>query len=149
VGISRPYRPHPRRSDWQAPRPRAVRLARRRAAALGYRHRTETKGASVWAQLITARLKPGKEDELAGFLDRLAAFEQPGSGLVRQLVLLDTKDRSQLTFLIVFESEEQARAREQDPRRAAGLEALRPVMSEMFVEPPSFADLDVVAEHAP
>ena len=37
----------------------------------------------MWAQLITTRLKPGREGDLPGLVDQLRAVEQPGSGLVR------------------------------------------------------------------
>ena len=66
----------------------------------------------MWAQLIAVRLKPGREGELAGLLDRLDAIEQPGSGLVRHTLLQDVADPSAARFLIVFESEERARERE-------------------------------------
>jgi hypothetical protein len=33
----------------------------------------------MWAQLITTRLKPGKEDELPRLYEQLRAVEQPGS----------------------------------------------------------------------
>ena len=34
----------------------------------------------MWAQLITMRLKPGKETELPKLVEQLRATEQPGSG---------------------------------------------------------------------
>jgi hypothetical protein len=34
----------------------------------------------MWAQLISAHLKPGKERELAELFDQLKATEQPGEG---------------------------------------------------------------------
>jgi len=46
----------------------------------------------MWAQLITWRLKPGKD--MAEVDKRLRAAEQPGSGLVRTLVMHDQKDPS-------------------------------------------------------
>jgi hypothetical protein len=63
----------------------------------------------MWAQLITTRLKPGKD--MAEAQNQLRAAEQPGSGLVRTLVVQDQKDPSQVYTLVVFESEEKARAR--------------------------------------
>src|SRR4051794_28314036 len=66
----------------------------------------------MWAQLITMRLKPGKEGEVQGLVDLMRATEQPGSGLVRSLVMRDENDPSRVCTLVVFESEERARARE-------------------------------------
>jgi hypothetical protein len=53
---------------------------------------------------------------------------------------------SQVYFLVVFESEEKARAREQDTRRQEGLQAVRATMAEIFEGPPEFIDLTVVEE---
>ena len=94
---------------------------RSRSAWIGSsRHRRE--GRTMWAQLITMRLKPGKDAELATLIDQLRAAEQPNSGLVRSLALRDQKDPQRVSFLVVFESEERARAREDDERRQTGLE---------------------------
>ena len=74
----------------------------------------------MWAQLITATLKPGHERDLEGLYKEIQAVEQPGSGLVRSFAMQDQRDPSRVYMLVVFESEEQARAREDDPRRQAG-----------------------------
>jgi hypothetical protein len=50
------------------------------------------------------------------------------------------------SWCVVFESEEKARAREQDPRRQEGLQAARAVMADIFEGPPEFTDLIVVDE---
>ena len=68
----------------------------------------------MWAQLIKMRVKPGKD--IAELNKQIQAAEQPGSGLVRSLMMHDQKDPSQVYGLVVFESEEKAREREQDPR---------------------------------
>ena len=62
----------------------------------------------MWAQLITWRLKPGKDMAEVG--DQLRVAEQPGSGLVRTLVMHDQADPGQVYTLVVFESEAKARA---------------------------------------
>jgi len=98
----------------------------------------------MWAQLITMRLKPGKDT--AEVNNQLRAAEQPGSGLVRTLMMHDQKDPSQVYTLVVFESEEKARAREQDPRRQERLEAARATMADIFDGPPEFTDLTVAEE---
>jgi len=102
----------------------------------------------MWAQLIKMRLKPGKEAGLESLLEHLRATEQPGSGLVRSTTMTDQKDPSSVYTMVVFESEEQARAREQDPRRQEGLQDVRAMMAEMFEGAPEFVDLNVVAEVA-
>ena len=98
----------------------------------------------MWAQLITMRLKPGKDT--AELDNQIRAAEQPGSGLVRTLVMHDQKDPGQVYTLVVFESEEKARAREQEPRRQERLQAARAMMAEIFDGPPQFTDLTVADE---
>ena len=52
--------------------------------------------------------------------DSLRSIEQADSGLLRTTVMRDQADPSGLYVLVAFDSEEHARAREQDPRRAEG-----------------------------
>jgi quinol monooxygenase YgiN len=103
----------------------------------------------MWAQLITTRLKPGKEDDLPALVEQLRAAEQPDSGLVRSMAMRDQNDSSRVYMLVVFESEEKARARENDQRRQEGLQAARAMMAEIFEGPPEFVDLTVLEEIAP
>ena len=103
----------------------------------------------MWAQLITTRLKPGRENDMAVLVEQLRATEQPGSGLVRSLAMVDQKDPGKAYMLVVFESEEKARERENDPRREEGLTAARATMAEMFDGAPEFVDLIVIDEVAP
>lgn len=103
----------------------------------------------MWAQLITTRLNAGREQDLPGLVEQLRAVEQPGSGLVRSIAMQDQNDPSRVYMLVVFESEEKARARENDPRREEGLQAVRATMAEIFDGPPEFVDLTVVAETSP
>jgi hypothetical protein len=102
----------------------------------------------MWAQLISMRLKPGREKDLPGLYEQLRATEQPGSGLVRTTAFHDQKDPSRIYHMVVFESEEKARQREQDPRRTEGMAAARATMAEIFEGPPEFVDLAVVEETA-
>ena len=44
----------------------------------------------MWAQLIKVRLQPGFD--MTGMADVLKRFEQPDSGLLRELFMHDTKD---------------------------------------------------------
>jgi hypothetical protein len=97
----------------------------------------------MWAQLIMTGLKPGREGDLPRLVAELEAAEQPGSGLLRSTLMVDQKDASRVIILVVFESEEKARAREQDPRRQPGLEKARAIMAEIFDGPAEFVDLTV------
>ena len=101
----------------------------------------------MWTQIIKTRLKRGGDADLVDVLDRLKALEQPDSGLLRSTVARDQHDPDVVYMLVTFESEEKARAREQDERRQEGLQAIRERMSELFDGPPEFVDLNVVAEH--
>jgi quinol monooxygenase YgiN len=102
----------------------------------------------MWAQLITTRLKPGKEDQLSVLFEQLRAAEQPGSGLVRSTAMQDQSDPRRVYMLVVFESEEIARERENDPRREEGLQVARATMAEIFDGAPEFVDLTIVDEVA-
>jgi len=101
------------------------------------------------AQLITTRLKSGREDDLPVLLEQLRAVEQPGSGLVRSTAMRDQNDPSRVYMLVVFESEEKARARENDPRRKEALQTARATMAEVFDDNWEFVDLTVVSETSP
>jgi quinol monooxygenase YgiN len=102
----------------------------------------------MWAQLIITRLKSGKEGDLPRLIEQLRAAEQKGSGLVRATAMHDQNDPSRVYMMVVFESEEKARARENDPRRQEGLQAARATMAEIFDGAPEFVDLIVVDEMA-
>lgn len=101
-------------------------------------------GMGMWAQLMRWQLKPGKDT--AGLREQLQAVEQPGSGLLRTMIMQDQKNPAQFYTLVVFESEEKARARERDPRRQEGLQALRMMLGGILAAPPEFTDLAVVEE---
>ena len=90
------------------------------------------------------RLKPGKDT--AGLREQLQAVEQPGSGLLRTMIMRDQKKPDQFFTLVVFESEEKARARERDPRRQEGLQVPRAMLADRLAGPPEFTDLAVVEE---
>ena len=103
----------------------------------------------MWAQLIAARIKVDVDTESIGPRLRAAqqalrAAEQPGSGLLRTLVMQDQADPRRVFTLVVFESEEKARARERDPRRDEGLQSVGAAIAEIFEGPPEFCDLLVV-----
>ena len=103
----------------------------------------------MWAQLITMRLKPGKQETLPELMEQLRATEQPGSGLLRSITMQDQSDPTRVFTLVVFDSEQSARERENDPRRTAGLQEVRAAMADMFDGPPEFVELVVVNDLAP
>ncbi len=100
----------------------------------------------MWAQLMKYQLQEGKD--VAALNEQLRAAEQPDSGLLRTIVMRDQKDPSQAYTLVLFESEEKARAREQDPRRQEGLKVARALLAETLAGPPEFTDLIVTEEWA-
>ena len=103
----------------------------------------------MWAQLIKTHTKPGMQDAVSALMQDLDAAEPPGSGLVRSLAMQDQNDPSQVYMLVVFQSEEIARVREQDPARAEALAAMRAKMMDVFEGEPEFVDLTVLRELAP
>lgn len=98
----------------------------------------------MWAQLMKFQLKPGKDT--AKVAEQLQAAEQPDSGMLRTIIMHDQKDPTQAYTLVVFESEEKARAREADPRREEGLQAARATLADILAGPPEFIDLTVSEE---
>ncbi len=100
----------------------------------------------MWAQLIKLQVRPDTEMQVRGIVEQLRATEQPESGLLRSLAMRDQKDPTAMYFLAVFESEEKARVREQDPRRKEGLQQVNAMMAEVLVGPPEFIDLEVMDE---
>jgi hypothetical protein len=101
-------------------------------------------GSDMWAQLMSFRLKPGKNT--AGLREQLQAVEQPDPGLLRTMIMQDQKNPDQFYTLVVFDSEERARARERDPRRQEGLQVLRAMLADRLAGPPEFTDLAVAEE---
>jgi hypothetical protein len=79
-------------------------------------------------------------------LEEMQAYEQPDSGLLRTMAMQDQSDPSQFYVLIVFESEEKARAREQDPRRQEGQKSAMAGWAEILDGPVEFIDLSVVQD---
>jgi heme-degrading monooxygenase HmoA len=107
----------------------------------------------MWAQLITTRVKAGVDTEavasgLRAAQEGLRTAEQPESGLLQTLVMQDQNDPRRVFTLVVFDTEEKARAREQDPRREQGTQAARAAMTDLFEGPAEFTDLAVVYDWA-
>jgi heme-degrading monooxygenase HmoA len=103
----------------------------------------------MWAQMITMRVKPGREADVERAMEQLQAAEQPDSGLLRTTTMRDVNDPTLVYTLVVFENEERARARENDPRRQEGLQVARATMAEIFDGAPQFVDLTVVYDVSP
>src|SRR6476659_295175 len=55
--------------------------------------------SGMWAQLITTRLKPGRENDLPKLIEQLQAAEQPHSGFLRATAMQDQKDPSRVYML--------------------------------------------------
>ncbi|MFZ2014292.1 MAG: antibiotic biosynthesis monooxygenase [Nocardioides sp.] len=103
----------------------------------------------MWAQLSSTRVKEGQVDAVGRAMEQLRTFEQPDSGLLRTMVLQDQNDPTHVFVLVVFESEEKARAREADPRREEGVQALRKDLAEVLAGAPEYTDLTVLADLVP
>jgi quinol monooxygenase YgiN len=103
----------------------------------------------MWAQLITTRVKAGKENEIPRLMNEFRAAESPHSGFIRSTAMQDQNDPGRLVMLVVFESEEKARARESDPQREKDLAGARALMAEIFDGAPEFIDLNVIEENTP
>jgi quinol monooxygenase YgiN len=101
---------------------------------------------TLFAQFITMTIEPGQEGRLDSVFDELAVAEAEGDGVLRLIGMRDQGDPSQAHALVVFESEEKARAREQDPATAVAMRSARELMAEVFVGPPTFIDLTVVRD---
>ncbi|HVU60365.1 MAG TPA: antibiotic biosynthesis monooxygenase [Mycobacteriales bacterium] len=101
----------------------------------------------MWIQIIKGRLKAGKEADFVGLMDKLMEIEQPGSGLISEVVTRSQQDPDVVYVIATFDSEEAARVREADPRRQAGLVEVRKGLMDALDGPPEFIDLDVLAEH--
>lgn len=98
----------------------------------------------MWAQLQKAKSPPEKQDQLLDVFAQLRDIEQEDSGLRSTMVMRSQRDPSQMFVLVLFDSEEKARAREQDPRRQDALMQIRSAMGDVLDGPPEFFDLDVV-----
>ena len=92
----------------------------------------------MWAQLVIARLKPGKEDDMraieAEFESRARAGRVPWE---RSIVLQNENDPQEYYNLVFFESEEKARENENTPEQQELVQRFQA----LFDGPPRFVDL--------
>ena len=100
----------------------------------------------MWAQLIKMTVDPSHDQDLDTVLDQLRTSEKPGSGHVRTFAMRDQKSPGDIYTLVVFESEEKAREREQDESRQADLAPIRELMAQVFSGPPQFTDLMMISD---
>lgn len=100
----------------------------------------------MWAQLQKVSSKPEKEAALLDVFEQLHAIEQADSGLLKTMVMRSQADPTLVFVLVVFDSEENARTREQDPRRQQGLQRIRAAMGDVLDGPPEFFDLNVLRD---
>jgi heme-degrading monooxygenase HmoA len=98
----------------------------------------------MWAQVQRVKTSPESDAEVLEVFDQLRAIEQEDSGLLQTLVLRSQADPADVFVVVVFESEEKARAREVDPRRQEPLERIRGAMGNLLDGPPEFFDCDVL-----
>jgi hypothetical protein len=102
----------------------------------------------MWAQFIAGRLKADNEDDLPRLIERLRAVERPGSGHLRTTAMRDDNDTRRVFLLVMFESQEQALALENDLQLQEGVQAMRDTMAEIFDGRPEYAGLTIVDEWA-
>jgi heme-degrading monooxygenase HmoA len=98
----------------------------------------------MWAQVQRVSTDPEREAEVLEIFEQLRAIEQEDSGLLQTLVMRSQKDPSEVFVVVVFESEEKGRAREEDPRRQEPLQRIRAALGDVVNGPPEFFDCDVL-----
>jgi heme-degrading monooxygenase HmoA len=98
----------------------------------------------MWAQMQRVSTNPGREAEVLEIFERLRAIEQEDSGLLQTLVMRSQTDPTEVFVVVVFESEEKARARDKDPRRQEPLQHIRAAMGDVLNGPPEFFDCNVL-----
>src|SRR5437764_1435348 len=95
----------------------------------------------MWAQLIKARVKEGRLDEVMAIQKEIADRGRDGSiAWVRSIGLQNENDPGETYTLVFFESEEKARATEQSPEQQAMVKRLQAC----FEGPPEFVDLNPI-----
>ncbi len=90
--------------------------------------------------LATRRALPTELIEL------LESFEQPGSGLVRQIAIRDQNGSSRVCMQAVVEKRAENHERERDPRRRQGARVSRAKSGKIIDGTSEFVELTVVVE---
>ena len=69
----------------------------------------------MWAQPQRVSTDPEKEAQVLEIFEQLRAIEQDDSGLLQTVVMRSQADPTEVFVLVLFESEEKARARDTAP----------------------------------
>lgn len=93
----------------------------------------------MWAQIIKVRLKPGAEETMRGMMDE---FEGSNSPINHSVTLQNQRDPSEYYTVVVFESEEAARANENAPEQQERISRIQA----LYDGQPEFVDCNVVYE---
>lgn len=94
----------------------------------------------MWAQIVKSRMKPGVEGDMAEIRDQMRSRVGSRPGLVKTFWMKNQNDPQEYYTLIVFESEEQARAGEAELEGDPIFQRMRSLGEGM----PEFVDLDVL-----
>ena len=98
----------------------------------------------MWAQVQRVSTDPAREADVLDLFEQLRAIEQPDSGLLQTLVMRSQANPTEVFVVVVFESEQKARAREAGLRRQEPLQRIRAAMGSVLDGPPEFYDCDVL-----
>lgn len=100
----------------------------------------------MWAQLIKSRVKPENEEKIRQVQqDILQRARQQQTGWLRSITLQNQADPQEYYTLVMFESEEAARTREQSPEQQEMVSRMQALMDGR----PEFVNLNVVEEMSP
>ena len=98
----------------------------------------------MWAQLIKARVKPGREDEIRQLQEGLEARSRTGdTGWLRSINLQGQDDPQVYYSLVFFESEQKARQNESTAEQQELVRRLQ----DCFEGRPEFVNLNPVQEY--
>lgn len=95
----------------------------------------------MWAQIIKARLKPNSEAEMKQLMDEIEG-ETPQSPFVGSIALENQNNPGEYYTVVLFESEEAARANENTPEQQARVQKIQA----LYEGQPEFVDCRVVHE---
>ena len=98
----------------------------------------------MWSQLISIQVKPG--NDIHAVIEAIKAGELSDSGLISETFMRDQHDPTRFYIVPLFRSEEEARAREADPRRVEATATIQSLLRDILAGPPQFTDLEVL-EH--
>lgn len=94
----------------------------------------------MWAQIVKSRVKPGVEGDMAEIRDEMRRRVGERPGLVRSFWMQNQKDPQEYYTVIVFESEEQARAGERELDQDPLFQRIR----SLGEGTPEYVDLNVI-----